>query len=167
MGAVYIVPELRTTGNAFIINLSLADLFVTSVTQPANILGKFRASNFPSIKLLSPGAAARSCFIFSSRTLPRSISVFRLKLAFFKPLEPFCRFMKFSGTGARLTKTEKKNRRNSNGIFWQLVNFTHTFERNSDQSKFFALSRRTARTGHEPAQCLTARWTFLHALGDF
>ena len=40
MGAVCSVPALRMTGNFFIVNLALADILVTSVTQPANILGK-------------------------------------------------------------------------------------------------------------------------------
>ncbi|GAU95237.1 hypothetical protein RvY_06886 [Ramazzottius varieornatus] len=34
------MPSLRTTGNYFIVNLSLADLLVTMVTQPSSILGR-------------------------------------------------------------------------------------------------------------------------------
>ncbi|OQV16753.1 putative Melatonin receptor type 1B-B [Hypsibius exemplaris] len=46
MGAVYSVPALRMTGNFFIINLALADILVTSVTQPANILGALRGERW-------------------------------------------------------------------------------------------------------------------------
>ncbi|OWA53587.1 hypothetical protein BV898_18008 [Hypsibius exemplaris] len=46
IGAVCIVPALRTTSNAFIINLSLADLLVTCVTQPSSLLGAILGEGF-------------------------------------------------------------------------------------------------------------------------